>query len=181
MPATPARRRHPEGGAQSTAPPVRSRRPPPPAPWLRADGPRWAPHRTRPQRARGGFCRRTSAAGAATPWPAASHTCEQEPVETVRAQGEQVGQLADPRKRIVAEALHGNRALVLAQIQLHVLAEARQVVDYEDALALVFPDVREHLLVARLEEADAAARQRRVALSDRDKTLHPVEQRGRHP
>ena len=102
---------------------------------------------------------------------------EREPVKSVPAQGQQVGQLADRRKLGVAEQLDGAHPLPLSEIELHVLHEARQVGDDEDRLVLELPHEGQHAGVAGGEQLHRAAAERLELLAQRDEALGPPEQR----
>ena len=60
---------------------------------------------------------------------------EREPVERVRPEGQQVGQVADLRERGLPEQLDGPHAAELGEVELDVLRMPREVRDHEHLLA----------------------------------------------
>ena len=68
-----------------------------------------------------------------------------------------------------------HHALVLRQIELDVLDEAREVRHDQDGLLLVLAEESEHPAVRGREEGDGAASEGAVLLAERDEALHPVE------
>src|SRR3712207_1348961 len=104
---------------------------------------------------------------------------EPEPVEAVRAEGQEVGQLADGRKAGLAEQLDRHVVAEAVEVELDRLAEAREVVHDQEQLILVLADVREDPGISRVEELDRPASERAEALADVDQAADPVQQRGR--
>src|SRR5688572_10861264 len=66
-----------------------------------------------------------------------------EPIESVWVEGEQVGQLTDPRESLPAQHLDRKQALVLRQIKLCRLRPRRQVIHAQDDVFPLTPDVSE--------------------------------------
>ncbi len=104
---------------------------------------------------------------------------QEKPVKAVGRQRQQVGQLADRRKRRATEQLQGHAARIGLQIELDRLRVARQVDHAEDRLARMGADVGEDLAVARIDELQRAAPEGLMRAADGDEPLHPVQQRGR--
>ena len=100
-----------------------------------------------------------------------------EPVEGMRAEGEEVRRLADDRQLGRPEQLDGDHAFPLRQVKLHHLQESGEVGDAEDLLGLVASDERQHLAVLRPQELERAAAERPMALPQGDEALHPRKQR----
>ena len=90
---------------------------------------------------------------------------------------QQVGQLSDRRERLLPHDLHRHALLVPREIELDRLREARQIRHAQHRLVLVLAQVREHLAVARLEEAERAAAEGLVAPAHRDESPRPLQQR----
>ncbi len=101
---------------------------------------------------------------------------EAEPVEGVLGQRQEIRPFADGRKARPAHQLGGDAPVELAQIQLHVVREAREVRDHQHGLVLELPDEGQYLGILRLEELDGAAPERLVALAQGDQPLHPPQQ-----
>ena len=102
-----------------------------------------------------------------------------EPVERVRSQGEEVGQLADGGKLGAADHLHRHPALELAEIQFRRLDKARQVGHDEQHVRPPAAQVDEHLAVLRPQELDRAPAKGPVLAAQGDHPLHEVQQRRR--
>ncbi len=99
-----------------------------------------------------------------------------EPVEAVGRQRQEVRLVADLRQLGLAEHLDGRQPRERLERNLDRLNGARQVGDAEDGVALVPPDVGQHLAVARADELEGAAAENRVPAAERKHALHPVEQ-----
>src|SRR6266849_6808573 len=102
-----------------------------------------------------------------------------EPVVAVGRQADEVGPLADGGEAGVPQHLHRGVRPRSAQIELHRLGRAGEVVDRDHRLALVLAHVGEHALVGGPEEGERAAAEDARLLAHRDEPLHPVEQGGR--
>ena len=87
-----------------------------------------------------------------------------EPEEVVRAERQQIRQVADARETVLAPQLERNMPVELAQIELHELREARQVVDAEDRLVAIAPQKHEHATIRRVDGFPRAATERLVLL-----------------
>ena len=104
---------------------------------------------------------------------------EREPIERVRAEREEIRNVADLRKLGAPKELVWHLPFELREIELHKLHEARQVRDDEDRLVAMLPDEREDARVVRAEKLDRPAAERLVTLAERDDALHPPEERVR--
>src|SRR5207302_4614283 len=115
-------------------------------------------------------------------WSALTHRPlgQLEPQEVVRAQGEQVRQLADPGEVHAADQLDRHAAREAREVELDVLRKARQVGDAQDLDSLVLAQVGEHAAVLGTKEGLGAPAEDRVRLAHADDPLHPVEQRNPH-
>ncbi len=103
---------------------------------------------------------------------------EHEPVERVRAEGEEVGQLADGGEAGVPEDLDGRAAREAGEVELDGLGEAREVGHDEDVLAVAGAEEGEGLGVVGVEELHAAAGHDRVPPAQGDEALHPPQEGG---
>jgi hypothetical protein len=90
---------------------------------------------------------------------------------------DEVGQLADRGEFVVPEHLDRGVTTVLRQVQLNRLDEARQVGNHEDRFVFVLSHERQYFAVLGMQELDAAASERLIALAERDQPLHPPQQR----
>ena len=104
---------------------------------------------------------------------------QEEPVGGVAAERDEVRELANSRKLGVAGQLERGAALERAQVELGGLWRPRQVGHAQDRLVLELADEREDLPVRRREQRQGAAAEGAVAAAQRDRALHPVQQRGR--
>src|SRR5207237_9383969 len=88
-------------------------------------------------------------------------------------------QFADRRERGAGVELNWDAPCELAQVELHRLRAARDVRDAQQRLAAIFAQVSKDLAVLWIEEAQAAAPERRVIAPHRERAPRPVEQRVR--
>src|SRR5207245_5913788 len=102
-----------------------------------------------------------------------------EPVEAVRPERDEVRQLSHGWERLLAEDLDRKHDAELTQIKLSRLCEPGQVGSDEHDLVLVAAQEGDHLSIVWIEELDAAAAKRLVALAEGDHTFHPLQQRVR--
>ena len=80
-----------------------------------------------------------------------------EPIEAVGRQRQEIGQVADRREGGAAGHLDERRAIEFREVELNGLRRARHVGDAQDALAVILAEIREHLAVGRIQEAQGAA------------------------
>ncbi len=96
-----------------------------------------------------------------------------EPVEGVRAEGQEVRVVADHGHLVAAEKLDGDEALPRRQVQLDRLQEAGKVGDAEDLLRLVAAYVSQDLAVLGPQQIERAPAERAVPFAQRDQALGP--------
>src|ERR1700719_5397448 len=84
--------------------------------------------------------------------PRSLHSAETKPVELIRTQRQQIGQIADARKQISAEHLNGNMSLVHLQIEFHGLRGAGEIVDHQHLLITEHSYVGQHPVIRRIQE-----------------------------
>ncbi len=106
-----------------------------------------------------------------------AHALDGQPVEGVRSEGEQVGQLADGGESRLAEQLQRLGALESREVELDVLREARQVGDDQHRVVAVAAQVGEHAAVLGVQELQVAAAEQVVAAAQREHPPHPPQQR----
>ena len=104
---------------------------------------------------------------------------QREPVRRVGPQREEIRLVADARELGEAEHLDRDQARECLQIELGRLHAPRQVDHDQDRLAIVAPQVRQHLAVRTADELDRSAAEHAMLLAHRDEPLHPVEERKR--
>src|SRR5687767_6860944 len=85
-----------------------------------------------------------------------------EPEEVVRAQGQQIRQVADAGEVDPPDELDRLPSGEARQVELDVLGESRQVGDAQDRHAVVLAQVGENAAVLRMEEVERAAPEDRV-------------------
>ena len=102
-----------------------------------------------------------------------------EPIEAVRGEGQQIGQIADGGKRRPAEHFHRHSALERRQIEFDRLGRARQIGDAQDAVIAVLAQIGEDLAIAGLQKAPRAAAEGPAGLAHGQHPLGPAEQRTR--
>src|SRR5207249_472642 len=99
-----------------------------------------------------------------------------EPVESVRAQGEEIRLLADRRELGPAQHLDRPHSLEKGKIQLHALDKAGQIGYDEYALVLVAADEGQDLVIIWIEKLQAAPSEGPKALAQGDEMFHPPQQ-----
>src|SRR3954447_2276656 len=102
---------------------------------------------------------------------------ELEPEESARRERQEVGELADRRERRSARHLHRDHTRVLAEVELHGLRRAGEVVHAEDDVVLPLPDVGEDARVVAGERLVGAEPEHGMLLAQRDEALHPAQER----
>src|SRR6185503_14610595 len=91
-----------------------------------------------------------------------------EPEKVVRSEREEIRQLADRRKAVLAPQLERNHPVELVQIELDVLREAREVVDAQYRFVAIAADEHEHSAIRRVDRLPRAAAECLVFLAHRD-------------
>ncbi len=85
-----------------------------------------------------------------------------------------VRRIGHRRESGLAERFHRRVLAEVAQIELDVLREARQVGDAQERrLTIHRTDERQHVWVVRIEEFELAAPEDRPPLPERDQLAHP--------
>ena len=107
----------------------------------------------------------------------ASRFLEGEPIEQMRAQRERVGAIGHLGKRRATEQLDQREALVLREVDLDVLHEARQVGDHQDVLVFERTDERHHAVVVGVQKLDRPAPEGSKLLAQSDEPSHPPQER----
>src|SRR5438093_1930654 len=99
---------------------------------------------------------------------------QREPEEAAGAECQQVWQCPDRREARPPEHLHRHPTLERAQIEFHRLRRASEVVDTEDDVVLVLPDVREDLRVLGGQCVVGAQPEDGVLLAQWNETAQPA-------
>ena len=101
---------------------------------------------------------------------------EDEPVKSVGRQCEQIGELADRRKRRAVVELDRNPAHELRNVELDRLRTVRDIRYTQNGLALVFAQISQDLPVLRIEEAQRAAAECQMLATYGQTAARPIEQ-----
>src|SRR3984885_8174281 len=101
---------------------------------------------------------------------------ELEPEEATGAEREQIGELADAWEARVPEQLNRIAALERAQIELHRLRRASDVVHAQDLVVLEGAQVGEDARIGGLDRFVGTEDDHRVLLAERDEAMQPAQQ-----
>src|SRR5437899_9896439 len=99
-----------------------------------------------------------------------------EPVEAIRSESEKVRCRPDRRELRVAQHLDGHQTCEGTEIELDWLHGARQIHGAENDIIAVSANVREHLLVGRLEKLHRAPAKDLELFPKANHVSHPVQQ-----
>src|SRR6476659_5964580 len=105
-------------------------------------------------------------------------TLELEPVEAIRAECQEIRDLANTRKLGVAQNLYGDEPGEARKVELHRLHVVREIGHAEDRVAFVLAKIDENPGVGRLEKPQRADAEHWEELAQADEVLHPLQQRG---
>src|SRR6187551_2948229 len=115
----------------------------------------------------------------AAPAADGSGTGQLEPEEVVRAERQEVGEIADAREVDSPDELDRDATAIAREVELHVLREPREVRDAQDRDPLVLAHVREDAPILGMAELERPAAETGVLAADADHPLRPVQQRPR--
>ena len=104
---------------------------------------------------------------------------EAEPEVSVRPQGDEVRELADPGELGGTEQLDRHLSVEAREIQLDELRAPREVGDHEGTVVTERAQEGHHLAVLGVEELDVAAREGRGPAGRSDQAPHPPQERRR--